>query len=159
MDSITSPSSNRMVKLNSKNYSFNLYKKPYNNENEYQEINKFDLNDIDYNDTTSGLNIFKDENKEYYNQDEYNSLLPNLESGGKLFIDEFDNKNNYNKKSNNAKTKPFKNAFLRKLLTSKKLDNNLEKLYNYNQRNRENIFNKMEKLNKLNAKRKIASIK
>ena len=159
MDSITSPSSNRMVKLNSKNYSFNLYKKPYNNENEYQEINKFDLNDIDYNDTTSGLNIFKDENKEYYNQDEYNSLLPNLESGGKLFIDEFENKNNYKKKSNNAKTKPFKNAFLRKLLTSKKLDNNLEKLYNYNQRNRENLFNKMEKLNKLNAKRKITSIK
>ena len=56
MNSLTLSSSKRMNKLNSKNYSFNLYKKPYDNDNKYQEINKFDLSDIDYNDTTSGLN-------------------------------------------------------------------------------------------------------
>ena len=159
MDKLTSPSTNRMIKLNSKNYSFNLYKKPYDNENEYPEINKFDLSDIDFNDTTSGLNIFQDVNDETYNQEEYKSLLPNLESGGKLFIDEFDNKNKRSKKNNDAKPKTFKDAFLRKLLTSKKLDNNMEKFYNYNQKNRENICNKQDKYNKLSEKRKLYSIK
>ena len=160
MNSLTLSSSKRMNKLNSKNYSFNLYKKPYDNDNKYQEINKFDLSDIDYNDTTSGLNVFQNTNDELENHENINSSLPNLESGKKLeFNDEFDVKTKYNKRNSNAKTKPFKNAFIRKLLTSKKLDNNLEKLYNYNQRNRENIYNKLDKLAQFNVRRKLYSIK
>ena len=86
--------------------------------------------------------------------------MPNLESGKKLeFNDEFDVKTKYNERNSNAKTKPFRNAFVRKLLTSKKLDNNLEKLYNYNQRNRENIYNKLDKLAQFNVRRKLYSIK
>ena len=160
MNSLTLSSSKRMNKLNSKNYSFNLYKKPYDNNNEYQEINKFDLSDIDYNDTTSGLNVFQNTNDELENHENNNSFLPNLESGKKIeFNDEFDVKTKYNKRNSNAKTKPFKNAFVRKLITSKKLDNNLEKLYNYNQRNRESIYNKLDKLNQFNVRRKLYSIK
>ena len=160
MNSLALSSSKRMNKLNSKNYSFNLYKKPYDNNNEYQEINKFDLSDIDYNDTTSGLNVFQNTNDELDNHENYNSFLQNLESGKKIeFNDEFDVKTKYNKRNSNAKTKPFKNAFVRKLLTSKKLDNNLEKLYNYNQRNRESIYNKLDKLNQFNERRKLYSIK
>ena len=160
MNSLTLSSSKRMNKLNSKNYSFNLYKKPYDNDNEYQEINKFDLSDIDYNDTTSGLNVFQNTNDELENHENNNSFLPNLESGKKIeFNDEFDVKTKYNERNSNAKTKPFKNAFVRKLLTSKKLDNNLEKLYNYNQRNRESIYNKLDKLNQFNVRRKLYSIK
>ena len=160
MNSLTLSSSKRMNKLNSKNYSFNLYKKPYDNDNKYQEINKFDLSDIDYNDTTSGLNVFQNTNDELDNHENYNSFLQNLESGKKIeFNDEFDVKTKYNKRNSNAKTKPFKNAFIRKLLTSKKLDNNLEKLYNYNQRNRESIYNKLDKLNQFNVRRKLYSIK
>ena len=160
MNSLALSSSKRMNKLNSKNYSFNLYKKPYDNDNEYQEINKFDLSDIDYNDTTSGLNVFQNTNDELENHENNNSFLPNLESGKKLeFNDEFDVKTKYNERNSNAKTKPFRNAFVRKLLTSKKLDNNLEKLYNYNQRNRENIYNKLDKLAQFNVRRKLYSIK
>ena len=160
MNSLALSSSKRMNKLNSKNYSFNLYKKSYDNDNKYQEINKFDLSDIDYNDTTSGLNVFQNTNDELDNHENYNSFLPNLESGKKIeFNDEFDVKTKYNKRNSNAKTKPFKNAFVRKLLTSKKLDNNLEKLYNYNQRNRESIYNKLDKLNQFNVRRKLYSIK
>ena len=160
MNSLTLSSSKRMNKLNSKNYSFNLYKKPYDNDNKYQEINKFDLSDIDYNDTTSGLNVFQNTNDELENHENNNSFLPNLESGKKIeFNDEFDVKTKYNKRNSNAKTKPFRNAFVRKLLTSKKLDNNLEKLYNYNQRNRESIYNKLDKLNQFNVRRKLYSIK
>ena len=160
MNSLALSSSKRMNKLNSKNYSFNLYKKPYDNDNEYQEINKFDLSDIDYNDTTSGLNVFQNTNDELENHENINSFLPYLESGKKLeFNDEFDVKTKYNERNSNAKTKPFRNAFVRKLLTSKKLDNNLEKLYNYNQRNRENIYNKLDKLAQFNVRRKLYSIK
>jgi hypothetical protein len=150
MNTMTSPSSNKIMKLKTNNYYDFSYKKQFNDDNqEFQEINKFDLSNIDYNDTTSGLNVFQNTNDELNNQDLYDYLIPNLESTGKIFNEKTYNNNDNNKYNKNQKSKPFKNAFLRKILNPKKIENNIDKLYNYTQRNKGNVCNKLNKYNKL----------
>ena len=128
-------------KMNS-NYDYDYYssKKNYENENEVEEIHKFDLSNIDYNNNASGLSVFQNGNDEFDTKDFYETL-PNLASKGKIFNNEFgfnDNKCSNTKNNKEIKNKSYKDAFLRKLLNSKKLNNNLEKLYIYNQRNKQN---------------------
>ena len=141
LNSIKTPSHNKITKINS-SYVYDYYssKKNYENENEVEEIHKFDLSNIDYNNTASGLSVFQNGNDEFDTKDFYETL-PNLASKGKIFNNEFgfnDNKCSNNKNNKEIKNKSYKDAFLRKLLNSKKLNNNLEKLYIYNQRNKQN---------------------
>ena len=147
MDSLETPSNIKMIKPGINNFSYYSYKKDFDTEDEFQEINKFDLNNIDYTDTTSGLNALKNGNDEILNPDYYGYLLPNFDTNKKVFDDEYTLKKKKNLKNNNTKTKTYKDAFMKKLLTSKNLNNNIEKLYNYNQRNRENKDNKFKELN------------
>ena len=150
MNTMTSPSSNKIMKLKTNNYYDFSYKKQFNDDNqEFQEINKFDLSNIDCNDTTSGLNVFQNTNDELNNKDLYDYLIPNLESTGKIFNEKTYNNNDNNEYNKNQKSKPFKNAFLRKVLNPKKIENNIDKLYNYTQRNKGNVCNKLNKYNKL----------
>ena len=156
MDSLETPSNIKMIKPGINNFSYYSYKKDFDTEDEFQEINKFDLNNIDYTDTTSGLNALKNGNDEILNPDYFGYLLPNFDTNKKIFDDEYTLKKKKNLKNNNTKTKTNKDAFIKKLLTSKNLNNNIEKLYYYNQRNRENKYNKF---NRLNEKRKLMTLK
>ena len=154
INSMTSPSSNKIMKLNNNSYYDVSYKKHFINDNqEFQKINKFDLSNIDYNDTTSGLNVFQNINDEINNPDLYDYLLPNLESTGKIFNEKTYNCKDNNKNDKNKKSKPFKDAFVRKVLNSKKVENNINKLFNYNQKSRGNVTDKLNKYNKFGKKK------
>ena len=154
MNSMNSPSCNKMMKFNKNSYYDISYKKHFTNDNqEFPEINKFDLSNIDFNDTTSGLNVFQNTNDEIKNSDLYDYLLPNLESTGKIFNDKTYKYKDNNKNDKNKKSKQFKDAFLRKVLNSKKVENNIDKLYNYNQRNRGNVRDILNKYNKFGTKK------
>ena len=59
MNSLETPSNIKMVKQNSSRNTYYSYKKHYDNENDFQEINNFNLNNIDYTDTTSGLSVLQ----------------------------------------------------------------------------------------------------
>ena len=97
-------------------------------------------------------------NDETNNKDFYNYLLQNLETNKKKTNREskYDISQKKITKNNNDKSKPYKDAFLKKLLNSKRINNNLEKLYYYNQINK---GNKVNVLNKLNSKRKLLTLK
>ena len=154
INSMTSPSSNKIMKLNNNSYYDVSYKKHFINDNqEFQKINKFDLSNIDYNDTTSGLNVFQNINDEINNPDLYDYLLPNLESTGKIFNEKTYNCKDNNKNDKNKKSKPFKDAFVRKVFNSKKVENNIDKLFNYNQKSRGNATDKLNKYNKFGKKK------
>ena len=152
MQSIETPSNIKMIKPSSNDYSYYSYKKNFDDGNEFQEINKFELTNIDCNDTTSGLNVLQNENDELFNQDYYGYLLPNLDTNKKLSNDCHEVKEKKIKKNKNVKSKPYKEAFVKKILNSKNINNNLEKLYYYNQKKKENKYNI---LNKLNGKRSL----
>ena len=160
MSSLETPSNIKMIKQNNNNnnYSYFSRKNQYKKDNECQEINNFNLNTIDYNDTTSGLSVLQNGNDETNNKDFYNYLLQNLETNKKKTNCEskYDISQKKITKNNNDKSKPYKDAFLKKLLNSKRIDNNLEKLYYYNQINK---GNKVNVLNKLNSKRKLLTLK
>jgi hypothetical protein len=148
---LKTPSNIKLINPSSNNYSYYTYKKLFDDDkNEFQEIHKFDLNDIDSNDTTSGLNVFQNGNDEIYSQELYDDIYPNLDSSEKILNSEFDN-NEKKIRKNNINAKPYKDGFIKKLLNSKKLSRNLELLYNYNQLHKRNRYSG---LNKLNGKRK-----
>ena len=122
---------------------YSSYKNNYENiiNNNHKEIQKFDLNDIDINNTTSGLDVFRNGNDEIDDIPDLYQTLPNLVSNGKIFNKDgyvFNDDKSYKNSKNSNKVKPYNDAFLRKIFNSKKLNNNLEKLYNYNQRNKGN---------------------
>ena len=148
---LKTPSNIKLINPSSNNYSYYTYKKLFDDDkNEFQEIHKFDLNDIDSNDTTSGLNVFQNGNDEIYSQELFDDIYPNLDSSEKILNSEFDN-NEKKISKNNINAKPYKDGFIKKLLNSKKLSRNLELLYNYNQLHKRNRYSG---LNKLNGKRK-----
>jgi hypothetical protein len=148
---LKTPSNIKLINPSSNNYSYYTYKKLFDDDkNEFQEIHKFDLNDIDYNDTTSGLNVFQNGNDEVYSQELFDDIYPNLDSSEKILNSEFDN-NEKKICKNNINAKPYKDGFIKKLLNSKKLSRNLELLYNYNQLHKRNRYSG---LNKLNGKKK-----
>jgi hypothetical protein len=153
MNSLETPSNIKMVKQNSSRNTYYSYKKHYDNENDFQEINNFNLNNIDYTDTTSGLSVLQKGIDESYNKDFYDYLLQNLDTNKKKVNFENDNSKEKSKKNYNNKSKAYKDAFMKRLLNPKNLNNNTEKLYNYNQRNKGN------KYNKLNEKRKLLALK
>ncbi len=153
MNSVETPSNIKMVKQNSSRNTYYSYKKHYDNENDFQEINNFNLNNIDYTDTTSGLSVLQKGIDESYNKDFYDYLLQNLDTNKKKVNNENDNSKEKSKKNYNNKSKTYKDAFLKRLLNPKNLNNNTEKLYYYNQRNKGN------KYNKLNEKRKLLALK
>ena len=156
MNSLETPSNIKLVKPNSGIYSYYSYKKHYDNDDDFQEINNFNLNNIDYTDTTSGLSVIQKGNEESYNKDFYDYLLQNLETNKKKVNYENANTKEKSKKDYNTKNKSYKDAFLKRLLNPKNLNNNVEKLYYYNQRNKGNKFNK---LNKLNEMKKLLALK
>ena len=153
MNSLETPSNIKMVKQNSSRNTYYSYKKHYDNENDFQEINNFNLNNIDYTDTTSGLSVLQKGIDESYNKDFYDYLLQNLDTNKKKVNFENDNSKEKSKKNYNNKSKTYKDAFMKRLLNPKNLNNNTEKLYYYNQRNKGN------KYNKLNEKRKLLALK
>ena len=97
MVSSETPSNIKMIKTNNSNYSYYSYKKHYEKESEFQEINNFNLNNIDYNDTTSGLNVIQNGDDDSYNKDFYDYLLQNLETNRKKANREYECDINNNK--------------------------------------------------------------
>jgi hypothetical protein len=158
MSSLETPSNIQMIKQNNSNHSYFSLKYKNEKSNECQEINNFNLNTIDYNDTTSGLSVLQNGKDETFNQDFYDYLLQNLETNRKKANREYECDINNKKiiKNNNAKKKPYKDAFLKKILNSKRINNNLEQLFYYNQRNKASKHNIVKKLN---SKRKLLALK
>ena len=158
MSSLETPSNIQMIKQNNSNHSYFSLKYKNEKSNECQEINNFNLNTIDYNDTTSGLSVLQNGKDETFNQDFYDYLLQNLETNRKIANREYECDINNKKiiKNNNAKKKPYKDAFLKKILNSKRINNNLEQLFYYNQRNKASKHNIVKKLN---SKRKLLALK
>ena len=158
MSSLETPSNIQMIKQNNSNHSYFSLKYKNEKSNECQEINNFNLNTIDYNDTTSGLSVLQNGLDETFNQDFYDYLLQNLETNRKKANREYECDINNKKiiKNNNAKKKPYKDAFLKKILNSKRINNNLEQLFYYNQRNKASKNNIVKKLN---SKRKLLALK
>ena len=158
MSSLETPSNIQMIKQNNSNHSYFSLKYKNEKSNECQEINNFNLNTIDYNDTTSGLSVLQNGKDETFNQDFYDYLLQNLETNRKKTNREYECDINNKKiiKNNNAKKKPYKDAFLKKILNSKRINNNLEQLFYYNQRNKASKHNIVKKLN---SKRKLLALK
>ena len=118
MSSLETPSNIQMIKQNNSNHSYFSLKYKNEKSNECQEINNFNLNTIDYNDTTSGLSVLQNGKDETFNQDFYDYLLQNLETNRKKANREYECDINNKKiiKNNNAKKKPYKDAFLKKIL-------------------------------------------
>ena len=158
MSSLETPSNIQMIKQNNSNHSYFSLKYKNEKSNECEEINNFNLNTIDYNDTTSGLSMLQNGKDETFNQDFYDYLLQNLETNRKKANREYECDINNKKiiKINNAKKKPYKDAFLKKILNSKRINNNLEQLFYYNQRNKASKHNIVKKLN---SKRKLLALK
>ena len=158
MSSLETPSNIQMIKQNNSNHSYFSLKYKNEKSNECQEINNFNLNTIDYNDTTSGLSVLQNGKDETFNQDFYDYLLQNLETNRKKANREYECDINNKKiiKNNNAKKKPYKDVFLKKILNSKRINNNLEQLFYYNQRNKASKHNIVKKLN---SKRKLLALK
>jgi len=158
MSSLETPSNIQMIKQNNSNHSYFSLKYKNEKSNECQEINNFNLNTIDYNDTTSGLSVLQNGKDETFNQDFYDYLLQKLETNRKKANREYECDINNKKiiKNNNAKKKPYKDAFLKKILNSKRINNNLEQLFYYNQRNKASKHNIVKKLN---SKRKLLALK
>ena len=158
MSSLETPSNIQMIKQNNSNHSYFSLKYKNEKSNECQEINNFNLNTIDYNDTTSGLSVLQNGKDETFNQDFYDYLLQNLETNRKKANREYECDINNKKiiKNNNAKKKPYKDAFLKKILNSKRINNNLEQLFYYNQRNKASKHNIVKKLN---STRKLLALK
>ena len=158
MSSLETPSNIQMIKQNNSNHSYFSLKYKNEKSNECQEINNFNLNTIDYNDTTSGLSVLQNGKDETFNQDFYDYLLQNLETNRKKANREYECDINNKKiiKNNNAKKKPYKDAFLKKILNSKRINNNLQQLFYYNQRNKASKHNIVKKLN---SKRKLLALK
>ena len=143
------PSKNKISKINNSINDYSLYtnKKNYVDINEFKQINKFMIDnvndDITYlknDETTVDLTTFMNENNNSLSVD--NDYSTNLLYDDKILREE---PIIYNTKM--IDIEPFKDVFLKKLLKSKKLSNNLEKLLNLNHQKKEKKFNKFKKSN------------
>ena len=149
-NSLKTPSNKKIIKYNNNgSYAYSYtYKKIYDDSNEFKQINKFVINTADEKneDTTLDLSTFNPGKDINLNVEK--NFTSNFISNSKLEDDEiiiYDNKA--------FDIEPFKDVFLKKLLNSKKLSNNLGKLFNLNQQKKNKKYIRMTR-NKI-AKQKI----
>ena len=159
---LRTPSKSKIIKVNNSTNYYCRYtcKKKYDNNDELKIINKFeidntndDISDLNNNDTEVDLNIVMNENENITNSIIDNDFSSNILYSGKLLNDDLII---YDYKS--IDIEPFKDVFLKKLLNSKKLSNNLDKLLNLNQ-NRQKKNVKKTKYKKFNAKERYIGYK
>ena len=143
LNSLKTPSNNKNKKITNSNanyYNHYDFKKNYDNINEYKQINKFEIGNV-HDDTTADLSVFKNEDNTVNINNIDNDICSNLLSKGKKMSDEeliICDKNIID-------IAPFKDMFLKKLLYSKKLCNNMKKLIDINHRNKGKKVNHTKK--------------
>ena len=147
-NSLKTPTNKKMIKLNNNEsdaYNY-TYKKIYDEDNEFKYINKFviDTADEKNDDTTVDLSTF---NQNFFNSNIDKDFSSSFISNSKFENDQiiiYDNKK--------IEIEPFKDVFLKKLLNSKKLSNNLGKLFDLNQQKKKRNFNQITR-NKISKQR------
>ena len=152
--SLITPSNKIIDKDNNERYNSSRYlmTKHIDNKKEYEYVNKFVINDNDYDDndflknddTTVALSMYNYKNKDdsfsFIDNDYPSNLVSNERTSTDIII--CDNKN--------IEIEPFRDVFLKKLRNSKKLSHNMEKLMNFNKRKKK----KEERYIKVNLKNK-----
>ena len=152
--SLITPLNKIIVKDNNERYNSSRYlmTKHIDNKKEYKYINKFVINDNDFDDndflknddTTVALSMYNYKNKDdsfsFIDNDYRSNLVSNERTSTDIII--YDNKN--------IEIEPFREVFLKKLRNSKKLSNNMDKLMNFNKRKKK----KEERYIKVNLRNK-----
>ena len=153
---LKTPSKSKKIKENNSTNYYCQYtcKKNCDNINELKQINKFEIDNTNDDDTTIDLSVFMNEN-----ENDKNSINIDKDFSSNLLFNEKllnDDLIIYDYKK--IDIEPFKDVFLKKLLNSKKLSKNLEKLLNLNEyRQKKNI--KKPKFKKYNAKERYIGYK